>query len=252
MKMRNKVHPFISSSSSSTKDSFPVLNLLPAAILTLISVLSVEDRQVLAYMITRSLKSSNPPSQDKKQKTSKKQQPQQQSLVDSHGRHSPPLFDCDCFHCYTSFWFRWDSSPNRELIHQAIEAFEEHLTNSEQFNKNAKNRKKEKTGRRKNDRVSAVDAGGSSRVLEFPPQQNQESLDLVPTPASELGMEDVVNDAGVAAEEESGGGADPEDDLATAAPVVVVRNHKGLARKVLPDVMGIFSSRLWSLWSPNV
>ncbi|XP_011086833.1 uncharacterized protein LOC105168444 [Sesamum indicum] len=245
MKMRNKVHPFISSSSSSsspTKDPFPVLNLLPAAILTLISVLSLEDRQVLAYMITRSLKSSNP-----SKKPSKKQ-----SLIDSHGRQSPALFDCDCFHCYTSFWFRWDSSPNRELIHQAIEAFEEHLTNSEQFNKvsapgNAKNRKKDKTGRRKNERGVTADGTGS-RVLEFPPQQkNQESLDdLVPPPETELGTEDVL------AAEDGGRGAEPEDALATAAPAVVVRNHKGLARKVLPDVMGIFSSRLWSLWSPNV
>ncbi|KAL0421586.1 UNVERIFIED_CONTAM: hypothetical protein Slati_3181500 [Sesamum latifolium] len=196
MKMRNKVHPFISSSSSSspspTKDPFPVLNLLPAAILTLISVLSLEDRQV-GFL------------------------------------------------------------PKRELIHQAIEAFEEHLTNSEQFNKvnapgNAKNRKKEKTGRRKNERGVSADGAGS-RVLEFPPQQkNQESLDdLVPPPETELGTEDVL-----AAEEDGGRGAEPKDDLATAAPVVVVRNHKGLARKVLPDVMGIFSSRLWSLWSPNV
>ncbi|KAL0335942.1 UNVERIFIED_CONTAM: hypothetical protein Sradi_4806100 [Sesamum radiatum] len=237
MKTRNKVHPFIS--SSPTKDPFPVLNLLPAAILTLISLLSLEDRQVLAYMITRSLKSSNP-----SKKPSKK--------IDSHGRQSPALFDCDCFHCYTSFWFRWDSSPNRELIHQAIEAFEEHLTNSEQFNKlsapgNAKNRKKEKTARRKNDRGVNADAT-ASRVLEFPPQQkNQESLDgLVHPPETELGTEDVLP------AEESGRGAEAEDDLATAAPVVVVRNHKGLARKVLPDVMGIFSSRLWSLWSPNV
>ncbi|GMH02259.1 hypothetical protein Nepgr_004098 [Nepenthes gracilis] len=28
-------------------------------------------------------------------------------------------------------------------------------------------------------------------------------------------------------------------------------NHKGLARKVLPDVIGLFNCRLWILWSPN-
>lgn len=33
---------------------------------------------------------------------------------------------------------------------------------------------------------------------------------------------------------------------------VAVSNHKGLARKVLPDVLGLLNSRLWSLWSPNV
>lgn len=27
---------------------------------------------------------------------------------------------------------------------------------------------------------------------------------------------------------------------------------KGLVRKVLPDLMGLINSRIWSLWSPNV
>lgn len=39
----------------------------------------------------------------------------------------------------------------------------------------------------------------------------------------------------------------------STAPAVVLRTtQKGLARKVLPDLMGIFHSRYWSLWSPNV
>ena len=28
--------------------------------------------------------------------------------------------------------------------------------------------------------------------------------------------------------------------------------HNGLARKVLPDVVGLLNSRLWSLWGPNI
>lgn len=50
-----------------------------------------------------------------------------------------------------------------------------------------------------------------------------------------------------------------KEDEAEAAPVVAAAaaapscsSHRGLARKVLPDVMGIFNSRLWSLWSPNL
>lgn len=30
------------------------------------------------------------------------------------------------------------------------------------------------------------------------------------------------------------------------------QQHKGLARKVLPDVIGLLNSRLWNLWGPNV
>ncbi|KAF2311493.1 hypothetical protein GH714_024307 [Hevea brasiliensis] len=39
---------------------------------------------------------------------------------------------------------RWDSSPNRELIHQAIEAFEEHLLQNESPRKHTKGRKRGK------------------------------------------------------------------------------------------------------------
>lgn len=28
-------------------------------------------------------------------------------------------------------------------------------------------------------------------------------------------------------------------------------HHRGLVRKVWPDVLGLFNSRLWSIWSPN-
>lgn len=245
MKARNKgkVHPFISSSSSShtpNKDDFPVLRLLPAAIFTLVSVLSLDDREVLAYMITRSLKSTNNPSfihDEEKKRSSKKL-----SFGTLHGHKSPALFDCECFYCYTSFWFRWDSSPNRELIHQAIEEFEEHLNNGEVSMKcgNGKSKRKEKMGRRKSERISVGDG-----VLENPAvvllPENQESLVLDP-PASVVGAE----------VDEVGGGADEVDLCDVSTPAVDVHSHKGLARKVLPDVMGIFNSRLWSLWNPNV
>lgn len=247
MKVRNKgkVHPFISSSSSSShtpnNDDFPILRLLPAAIFTLVSVLSVDDREVLAYMITRSLKSTNIPSfihDEDKRRSSRKL-----SFGTLHGHKSPALFDCECFYCYTSFWFRWDSSPNRELIHQAIEEFEEHLNNGEMSmncGRNGKNKRKEKMGRRKSERMSV-----GTRVLENPAvvllPENQESLALDP-PASGVGAE----------VDEVGGGVDEAELGDVAAPVAAVHSHKGLARKVLPDVMGIFNSRLWSLWNPNV
>ncbi|KAH6798102.1 hypothetical protein C2S52_022656 [Perilla frutescens var. hirtella] len=236
MKMRNKgkVHPFTSSSSSSSSssntESFSVLKLLPAAILTLVSFLSLEEREVLAYMITRSLKSTNPsffPANEDKKKTPKKQ---------CAGHNSPALFDCDCFHCYTSFWFRWDSSPNRELIHQAIEAFEDHLSSGEHLS-SGKTKRRDKLGRRRTEKLAA-DAVQS-------PANNQERPFSAPVTELEPAVPE-IEDFGPG----SAGSVAEEDDV--AAPAVVVRTHKGLARKVLPDVMGIFTSRLWSLWSPNV
>ncbi|XP_019155732.1 PREDICTED: uncharacterized protein LOC109152488 [Ipomoea nil] len=213
MRNKGKVHPSPSSSSSSD-EPLSVLNLLPAAILTLTCVLSLEDRQVLAYMITRSMKATtNPPQENPKRSVA----------------HKPPLFHCDCFDCYTSFWFRWDSSPNRELIHQAIEAFEEHL-NSGEYPKKNRHRKKEKMGRR----------GMESPPPETPPmvEENKEP------PAPEPGKCE-----GVLPAEDDDVAAPPS---ATAGRVAAANSHKGFARKVLPDVLGVFNSRLWSLWSPNL
>lgn len=237
MKVRNKgkVHP-----DASNKDDFPVLRLLPAAIFTLVSVLSLDDREVLAYMITRSLKSTNNPSfiHDEEKKTSSKKL----SFGTFNGHKSPALFDCECFYCYTSFWFRWDSSPNRELIHQAIEEFEEHLNKREVSMNcgNGKNKRKEKTGRRKSERISV-----GNGVLENP------TVVLLPENQG-LVLEPPTSGVGAEVEEVGSGRVDEADLGDVAAPVVAVHSHKGLARKVLPDVMAIFNSRLWSLWNPNV
>ncbi|KAG6426713.1 hypothetical protein SASPL_110940 [Salvia splendens] len=223
MRNKGKVHPFTSSSSSppsNTDDAFPLLKLLPAAILTLVSFLSLEEREVLAYMLTRSLQSTN------KKPPSKKQ-----------CRHnSPPLFDCDCFHCYTSFWFRWDSSPNRELIHQAIEAFDDHLNSGESLNNSPKTKRRDKFARRNKPPIPS-------------PPHNQEIpiSSAAPPPDAAADVDELA--PGLSGEKEK----EMEEDCKDAAPPSpAARTHKGLARKVLPDVMGIFSSRLWSLWSPNV
>ncbi|XP_019056096.1 PREDICTED: uncharacterized protein LOC109113895 [Nelumbo nucifera] len=115
-KNKSKVYPSPSSSLPyycSTRDALSVLKLLPAAILALASVLS-----------QRTMKTINPPSMVEEKKKCKKPN-NGGSIV-----HKPPMLDYGCFDCYMSYWFRWNSSPNMELIHQAIEAFEEHLTNS--------------------------------------------------------------------------------------------------------------------------
>ncbi|KAG9441400.1 hypothetical protein H6P81_017254 [Aristolochia fimbriata] len=93
-----------------------VLNLLPSAISDRISFEGFEkDKEVLAYMILCSMKNSSLMLEEMKNYEKPPAAPHE------------PLLHCPCFNCYSSFWLRWDSSPNRELIHSAIEAFEDHF-----------------------------------------------------------------------------------------------------------------------------
>jgi hypothetical protein len=270
--------PSSSSSSSSSVgakrdgDVLSVLKLLPAAILALASVLSLEDREVLAYMITRSLKTTitnNPSSflQDSKKKSSKKPQNNNNSQTSNH---RAPIFDCDCFDCYRSYWFRWDSSPNRELIHQVIEAFEEHLTSGEMSRKSNRGKRRDKTGHRAGEKP-VLDVPGQPEILPVLETSNTSAHESPPTGS----VADVANvnvgcpDNGLSPEkiterEEMEEAVKLYDEVseevvaaeteveAAAHGVAVCSRHKGLARKVLPDVLGLLNSRLWSLLSPNV
>ncbi|CAM8953524.1 unnamed protein product [Rhodiola kirilowii] len=248
IKRKGKIHPSpppATLHTAASSVSLSVLNLLPAAILALIASLTLQDREVLAYMITRSLKttttssinSSSPVHESKKLYRNDKQM--RTGSVGSGGGsggvgsyyHKSPAFDCECFDCYTSFWFRWDSSPNRELIHKAIEAFEEHLASREVQTRRSSNRRA-----KKKDKL---------------PFQNLEKDIQVPNPALESeASSPEIQDIDV--------NSTPAEEVAAAAEEVtaVVRTatggHKGFARKVLPDVLGVFNSRLWNLWGPNV
>lgn len=256
MKIKNKgkVHPSPSSSSSSSSSStsdgvgvvLSVFQLLPAAILALASVLSLEDREVLAYMITRSMKttpiacssSSNP--QDSKKKSLKKATNSKPT-----GTHQPPMFDCECFDCYRSYWFKWDSSPNRELIHQAIEAFEDHLAHGEKPKKNAgRGKRRDKMGRREAQKSVDITAKDEVFLAEDVPEVSPVS-DAVSVSSPEKVEEFQVEEQALEVQVETA------DDMALIVRAAAVSNHKGLARKVLPDVLGLFNSRLWNLWSPN-
>ncbi|WOH08885.1 hypothetical protein DCAR_0728336 [Daucus carota subsp. sativus] len=231
MKLKNKGKGKVHPSPSPPSNILAVLKFLPAAILVLVSVLSLEDREVLSFLITRSLKSATAvceiAGKSKKNNT----------RVSPEIKHKTPAFDCDCFNCYTSYWYKWDSSANREIITQAIEAFDEHLNNDEQFKKNNRVKKKGKTGRRQ--------LAGKSAVLPetSPVEKGAENMTGFESHFAVVGPEKPVE---ISSEKS------PENE-----PEVVIRPnaeiaHKGLARKVLPDIMGLFNSRLWNLWSPNV
>ncbi|KAK8526283.1 hypothetical protein V6N13_017334 [Hibiscus sabdariffa] len=279
MKLKNKgkVYPSPSPSPSSSFSGQghghpSVLNLLPAAILVLASVLSLDDREVLAYMITRSLKittttTTNPSlisgDSSSKKRSSKKHPPPPAAAKSTHSggggpssSHKPPVFDCDCFDCYTSYWFRWDSSPNRELIHQVIEAFEDHLTNGESPKPSKKN------GRLKR---RDTDSKTVTRILDSPvvalPGQPEQEVPDSKNPAEEAPIitDDVISTEKNVEEQTAEVVEMTEDfpvpeeaDVEVRTPPPPTRNHKGLARKVLPDILGLFNSRLWRLWNPNV
>uniref|UniRef100_A0A7N0UXT1 Uncharacterized protein n=1 Tax=Kalanchoe fedtschenkoi TaxID=63787 RepID=A0A7N0UXT1_KALFE len=249
MKGKGKIHPSPPpvTAPSASQDSLSVLNLLPAAILSLAAVLSIQDREVLAYMITRSLKTTTTCSinslvkeTNKFHRSSKQLKTIGGSGVGSH--HKPSVFDCDCFDCYTSFWFRWDSSPNRELIHQAIEAFEEHLASGEVQTKRSSNRRS-----RKKEKLPVVQK--LEKETQIPdPVVRIESLQF---PVDEASPE--ILDSEVAEKESEVNLSPVEAAEASVGVGTAGSGHRGgFARKVLPVVLGVFNSRLWDFWGPNV
>ncbi|XP_062013576.1 uncharacterized protein LOC133729971 [Rosa rugosa] len=116
------------------------LSFLPATILALAAALSPRDREVLAYLIscsnTNNVNLTSSPSSRKTTTTTATNSSNKKSSAakgggGSGGRDHPARFNCSCFRCYTSYWVRWDESPNRELIHDIIDAFEDELLSSQ-------------------------------------------------------------------------------------------------------------------------
>ncbi|CAI9787858.1 unnamed protein product [Fraxinus pennsylvanica] len=117
-----------------------LLSFLPATILTLTVTLSPEDREVLAYLISCSSTNFSNNHVNNTQKTT--------STAAADHR---PSFNCYCFSCYTSYWVRWDSSPNRQLIHEIIDAYEDDL---QMKNKKEKSKRERRKSRRNNSHIS--------------------------------------------------------------------------------------------------
>lgn len=140
---KGTVHP----SPPQIKSDDQLLHLLPVAILSLAAVLSPEDRGVLAYLISTASYSSDRNSTSRLNKTKLDKQ--------SHFNNHSPLFHCDCFSCYTSYWVSWDSSPSRQLIHEIIDAFEDSLDKKKKETKNKKNIKWEERSEKAFSEVSS-------------------------------------------------------------------------------------------------
>ncbi|KAE9599095.1 hypothetical protein Lalb_Chr15g0087901 [Lupinus albus] len=120
------------------------LSFLPAAILTLAVALSPEDKELLAYLISCS--SNNNFSGNSHRNTANTTTT---AVVSDHA----PVFHCSCFRCYMSYWVRWDSSPNRQLIHEIIDEYEDWLA-QQSSNNNNNNKGKEKRNNKKKKRLN--------------------------------------------------------------------------------------------------
>lgn len=225
---KGKIHPSPAASpppdagvglSSSKHDALEVLKVLPAAILVLTAALTREDKEVLAYLVTRSLHGPSAATAPAERK---------RGLGPGPGAAHRPLLDCGCFDCYTSFWSRWDASPDRELIHQAIEAFEEHLASAEKRGAGRGARRRER--RRRMDRAEKVKERAEAAVAAA---EEEKKIFEEPTTVAEAPTGEETGKDKSVGEEES---------VATG----------GEKRRQWADVKELFDSVFWSLWGPAV
>ncbi|PIN21334.1 hypothetical protein CDL12_05970 [Handroanthus impetiginosus] len=196
-----------------------LLSFLPAAILTLTAALSPGDKEVLAYLISCSSPIFS---------NSHRQNAQKPAVAGGSkgGDDHPPCFTCNCFRCYMSYWVKWDSSPNRQLIHEIIDAFEDSLLKESKKEKNKKERRKGKSVK-----------GNVSLVLDEPKKSELSNL----TKEDFHFVDSNTAAATAAAAEntgETGGGGDEEDSVEEE------EFEKGSVRKFV----NFLGERIWSVW----
>ncbi|XP_022979041.1 uncharacterized protein LOC111478801 [Cucurbita maxima] len=144
------------------------LSFLPAVIFTLTVALSADDKEVLAYLISCSNTSASLSNLSDTRKSGRK------PTAGKVGVDHAPLFDCDCFMCYRRYWARWDSSPNRQLIHEIIEAYEDGLAKPKGTASKQRNFKKERRKKNK-ESVAAESSVGKGKMKEASESVQQES-----------------------------------------------------------------------------
>ncbi|XP_020572385.1 uncharacterized protein LOC110019151 [Phalaenopsis equestris] len=233
-KGKGRIHPSPSATTASPRsEALAVLRILPAAILALTAALGNEDKEVLAYLIMRSI--GGP------------EEAAEQRRCGKPGELHSRLFGCGCFDCYTSFWSRWDCSPDRELIHQAIEAFEDHLASSERAGAAVKGKRRERRlgdtpekGKKKGkEKEKAIDDSSAVAIVEDVSQKSaDEATGEVFAEAAEKGDRDDVFESAVS-------------ELVPEIAATQTPASGGDRRKGWADLTAIFNSRLWSFWSPG-
>ncbi|KAG6416466.1 hypothetical protein SASPL_123896 [Salvia splendens] len=181
-----------------------LLSFLPAAILALTATLSPAEREVLAYLISCS--SVNFSTAQRKSTPQKTPAP---------GDDHAACFNCNCFRCYMSYWAKWDSSPNRQLIHEAIDAFEEKESRKD---KNKKERRKGKS-------------------VKLPILSEPKHSEPILTDADFCFVDSIT-----AAESGGGGGGEQEEE----EEIVITEEEfdKGSVRRFV----GFLGDRIWRIW----
>ncbi|KAJ7946363.1 putative Protein F12F1.11 [Quillaja saponaria] len=183
------------------------LSFLPATILTLTAALSSEDKEVLAYLI---FCSSNTPFNNfsgNPRLTNNKNGVEKVSGGGGGGGSGdhPPLFNCNCFRCYMSYWVRWDESPNRQLLHEIIDAFEDWLAQSNKSGaagKNGNNRKDRKNKHRGSN-INNNESGEFKLSELMSPEKNElGESESVTESSSSVGDHSNGEDVGVEGEDE--------------------------------------------------
>ncbi|CAA2955046.1 uncharacterized protein LOC111370646 [Olea europaea var. sylvestris] len=193
-----------------------LLSFLPATILTLTVALSPEDKEVLAYLISCS--SSTNFSNNHRKATAAA------GTTSSGGAKGdadhPTSFNCYCFRCYMSYWAKWDSSPNRELIHEVIDAFEDSLLMQNKKDKSKRERRKGKSGR------------GSSQGSE---ELKKSELSLIKNDFVESNSASEGTSAGGA----ETGDVEEEDD----------RTEEELEKGSVGKFVSFLGEKIWGVWS---
>ncbi|XP_022877933.1 uncharacterized protein LOC111395935 [Olea europaea var. sylvestris] len=216
-KLYKKIHP-------TPPFSDRLLSFLPATILTLTVALSPDDKEVLAYLISCP-SSTNFSNNHRKatQKTATYTSTASAAITSSDGAKvdadHPSSFNCYCFRCYMSYWAKWDSSPNHQLIHEVIDAFEESLLMQNKKDKSKKERRKGKGVRGSGQSSEELKKSGSSLIKNNFEESNS---------ASES----------TSAGGETGGGEAEEDD-------VEEEFENGSVRKFVSSL----GEKIWGIWS---
>ncbi|XP_015072870.1 uncharacterized protein LOC107017108 [Solanum pennellii] len=136
--MTMKNNPYSKSTVHPITQPDQQLSLLPTTILTLTTSLSQEDKQILSYLISCS---SNNFSNNL-------------GYCTTHSSNNNNK-SCYCFNCYMSYWVKWDSSPNHQLIHEIIDAFENMVLEKKKGKnkKQRRNRNRSSCGVEKNNEI---------------------------------------------------------------------------------------------------
>ncbi|CAI9086911.1 OLC1v1020838C1 [Oldenlandia corymbosa var. corymbosa] len=233
----------------SSSDNTLALAFLPPTILTLAVALSPQDREVLAYLISCASSSSSSfagtPNGSAKRRSNTSSgnnsygnsSPSASAAASQSARRStktdqhPASFNCYCFGCYMSYWIRWDSSPNRQLIHEIIDAFEQEGSSSSAVQKG----KTKKEKRKKNNKGSPVKSNGHETGQQAVMKKNISS-ELLPLPATGGGstpaMEEEVNEV-----ENSGESSDDGSSMEGGEGTSVRR------------FMGFLGEKIWGMWN---